>query len=196
MSPKRCGRTRLAVIGANAIGLELGQAFGKLGSEVTFLDVAEQIASFEEPEIAAALAEVLTGDGARVLAPANVSRVTQAPDGTVMLEGDLGDAGTRLPVDRVLVATGRAPNTDLALDSAGVKVDVRGFVVVDEQLRSRPRRPRRGGWWCAAVADADTDQLLGVHMAGETPARSSRPASTPSWPGSPSARSPPRSTRT
>ncbi|MGH9139386.1 MAG: mercury(II) reductase [Acidimicrobiales bacterium] len=124
---------RLAVIGANAIGLELGQAFLHLGSDVTFFDIAERIAPFEEPEISAALTDVLVGEGARVVAGATIKRVSRGADGTIVLEGDLGEAGSSLPVDRVLVATGRAPNTeDLDLAAAGVEVDERGFVVVDE----------------------------------------------------------------
>lgn len=127
----------LAVVGANAIGLELGQAFAQLGTEVTFVDVAERIAPFEEPEISAALTDILVDDGARVVTGARIKRVLQAADGAVALEGDLGPLGNTLVVDRVLVATGRAPNTaDLGLAAAGVKVDRRGFVVVDEQLRT------------------------------------------------------------
>lgn len=131
----------LAVVGANAIGLELGQAFAQLGSEVTFIDVAERIAPFEEPDISTALTDILVEDGARVVTGARVKRVIQAADGAVALEGDLGPLGNTLVADRVLVATGRAPNTaDLGLAAAGVRVDGRGFVVVDEQLRtSNPR---------------------------------------------------------
>ncbi len=66
---------RLAVIGANAIGLELGQFFGHLGSAVTFLDVADRIAPFEEPEVSQALAGVLRGQGATIHAPAQVVAV-------------------------------------------------------------------------------------------------------------------------
>ncbi len=128
---------RLAVIGANAIGLELGQAFAHLGTQVTFLDIAESIAPFEEPEISAALTDILAGQGARVATGAQITRVSQAVAGKVTLEGDLGALGSALVVDRVLVATGRAPNTaQLNLDAAGVEVDHRGFVVVDEHLRT------------------------------------------------------------
>lgn len=127
----------LAVVGANAIGLELGQAFAHLGSEVTFLDVAPRIAPFEEPEISAALAAVLTDDGARVVTGARIERATRSGDGAVVLEGDLPGVGSRLRVDRVLVATGRTPDTrELDLAAAGVEVDRRGFVVVDGHGRT------------------------------------------------------------
>jgi mercuric reductase len=129
--------SRLAVIGANAIGLELGQAFSQLGTEVIFLDIAERIAPFEEPEISAALTQVLLDGGAQVVTGAQIKRASQAADGTVTLEGDLADLGSSLEVDRVLVATGRTPNTaELNLAAAGVEVDGRGFVAVDEHLRT------------------------------------------------------------
>lgn len=129
--------SRLAVIGANAIGLEFGQAFAHLGMDVTFVDIADRIAPFEEPEISATLADILAGDGARVVTGAQIKRVSQAADRTVTLQGDLGALGSALAVDRVLVATGRTPNTaELHLDAAGVDVDQRGFVVVDEHLRT------------------------------------------------------------
>ncbi|HZA75902.1 MAG TPA: mercury(II) reductase [Acidimicrobiales bacterium] len=128
---------RLAVIGANAIGLELGQAFLHLGSEVTFVDIADRIAPFEEPEISYALTDVLAGEGARVLTGAHITGVQQAADGIVAVKGDMGKAS----FDRVLVATGRAPNTlALNLDAAGVEVDRRGFVIVDQHLRTTHAR--------------------------------------------------------
>lgn len=127
----------LAIVGANAIGLELGQAFAQLGSEVTFLDIAPRIAPFEEPEISAALAAILTDDGARVVTGARIERATRTSDGAVVLEGDLPGVGARLRTDRVLIATGRAPNTgQLNLAAAGVDVDRRGFVLVDEHGRT------------------------------------------------------------
>ncbi len=151
---------RLAVVGANAIGLEVGQAFVHLGSAVTFFDIADRIAPFEEPEISAALTDVLVGEGARVVTGAQITRVSQAADGTVILEGDLGEAGASLQVDRILVATGRAPNSgDLRLDAAGVEVDRRGFVVVDDHARTTNPRV-----WAAGDVTA-TPQFVYVSAA-------------------------------
>lgn len=132
--------SRLAVIGANAIGLELGQFFLHLGSEVTFLDVAPRIAPFEEPEVSEALADSLRAQGARILAPADVLAVERT-GGRVDVKVRAGGEEISLEVDQVLVATGRRPNTsDLRLEAAGVALDARGAVVVDDQLRtSNPR---------------------------------------------------------
>jgi mercuric reductase len=127
---------RLVVIGANAIGLELGQFFSHVGSQVTFLDVAERIAPFEEPEASAALTDVLTGNGATVHTDAQVTQVRREGDVRfveVTVDGD----ELVIEADQVLVATGRRANTeDLGLDAAGVAVDTRGAVVVDDRLRT------------------------------------------------------------
>ena len=127
---------RLVVIGANAIGLELGQFFGHLGSAVTFLDVADRIAPFEEPEVSQALAGVLRGQGATIHAPAQVLAVERDGDAR-RIRAAIGGTETVIDADEILVATGRRPNTaGLSLDVAGVAVDSRGAVVTDQRLRT------------------------------------------------------------
>lgn len=127
---------RLVVVGANAIGLELGQFFAHVGSEVTFLDVAERIAPFEEPEASAALTDVLLRHGATVLTGAQLTRVRREGD-VRLLEVTVAGRDLVLEADQLLVATGRRANTDdLGLEAAGVAVDARGAVVVDDRLRT------------------------------------------------------------
>lgn len=127
---------RLAVIGANAIGLELGQFFLHVGSQVTFVDIAETVAPFEEPEVSAALTAYLQGQGATVFTGAGVAAVRRDGDARTLTVTQAGGQ-TEITVDQVLVATGRRPNTDgLDLAAAGVAVDDRGRVVVNEQLRT------------------------------------------------------------
>jgi mercuric reductase len=131
---------RLVVIGANAIGLELGQLFVHLGSEVTFVEVAPRIAPFEEPEVSAALSSVLVDQGATIHTGAQVLAVRRT-DGRLEVNVEVGGGQHTLAADQVLVATGRRPNTEgLGLAAAGVGLDERGAVVVDEELRtSNPR---------------------------------------------------------
>ena len=125
---------RLVVIGANAIGLELGQFFLHVGSEVTFIDVAERIAPFEEPEISEALASVLAAQGAAIHTGAQVLQVDRH-DGHVTVRAQVGEHELDLTCDEVLVATGRRPNTEgLGLEGAGVTLDGRGALVVDDEL--------------------------------------------------------------
>ena len=127
---------RLVVIGANAIGLELGQFFLHVGAEVTFVDVAERIAPFEEPEVSEALASVLRSQGATIHTAAQVLGV-QRREGQVEVTVSVGERQFDLVADDVLVATGRRPNTgELGLDVAGVTLDGRGALVVDDQLRT------------------------------------------------------------
>jgi mercuric reductase len=126
----------LAVIGANAVGLELGQFFGHLGSQVTFFDVLDRVAPFEESEISAALADVLRDQGAQVYTASRVTRVERDGDRRVLV-ADVGGSRQRFVVDEILVATGRRPNTaDLGLGAAGVTVDETGAIAVTETLRT------------------------------------------------------------
>jgi mercuric reductase len=127
---------RLAVIGASAVGLELGQFFLHVGSAVTFLDVADRIAPLEEPEVSAALANVLRGQGATIHAGARILAVER--DGDVLrIRATVDGQDVVVEADEILVATGRRPSTaGLGLEAAGVAVDGRGAVVTDERLRT------------------------------------------------------------
>lgn len=130
----------LAVIGANAIGLELGQYFARMGSKVTLIEVLPRIAPFEEPEISETLAEALEAEGVDILVGATVTSVGRAGDKR-RLEVAVEGARRTLEVDELLVATGRRPNTaGLGLEQAGVAVDGRGAVVADEYLRTANER--------------------------------------------------------
>ncbi len=127
---------RLVVIGANAIGLELGQFFLHVGTKVTFVDVAERIAPFEEPEVSEALASVLTAQGAAIHTGAQVLGVRRTKD-RVEVSVRVGARQLDLVADEILVATGRRPNTEgLGLPEAGVELDGRGALVVDDELRT------------------------------------------------------------
>jgi len=130
---------RLVVIGANAIGLELGQFFLHLGSKVTFVEVAGRIAPFEEPEISAALSTVFLSQGATIHTQAQVLAVERQKGHLDVVVGAGDREGRDLVVvaDQVLVATGRRPNTaGLGLEEAGIEVGPNGAILVDEQLRT------------------------------------------------------------
>ncbi len=130
----------LAVIGANAIGLELGQYFSRLGCKVTLIEVLPRIAPFEEPEISETLAEALEAEGIEVFAGATVEAVSR--DGARRrLQLAVDGQRRTLDVDQLLVATGRRPNTaGLGLDAAGVGLDERGAIVADDYLRTTNER--------------------------------------------------------
>jgi pyruvate/2-oxoglutarate dehydrogenase complex dihydrolipoamide dehydrogenase (E3) component len=125
---------RLAVLGGGPIGLELGQAFARLGSEVTILEGADRIAGKEEPETSEVLERVLTADGVRFHVGSMVERASRAGDGAVTLR--TGD-GTEVTADEVLVAVGRKPVTDgLAAERGGVALTDSGHIEVDDKLRT------------------------------------------------------------
>ncbi len=122
---------RLAVLGGGPIGVELAQALARLGVAVTLFEAEDRILGREEPETAALLARLLGDDGVDVRTGARVARVERRADGTVAVDA----AGTELVADDVLVAIGRRPVTDgLDVDRAGVRLDARGFVVVDDRM--------------------------------------------------------------
>ncbi len=122
----------LVVIGASAIGLEIGQLFSHLGSRVTFLEALDRVAPFEEPEISAAMAELLRDEGAEVHTGVRVSRVERTGPRRTVVFAVAGEE-QRVECDQVLVATGRRPNTaGLGLDRVGVDLDDRGAIRVDD----------------------------------------------------------------
>ena len=125
---------RLGVIGTGFVGLELGQLFVHLGSEVTFFSRSGRLARDEEPEVSAVLAEVLVSQGATIHGPARITGVER--DGDVRRIRAIVDGIEVLTeVDEILVATGRVPNTaGLNLEGAGIAVNETGAVVVDAGL--------------------------------------------------------------
>jgi len=126
---------RLAVIGANAVGLELGQALGSFGSRVTFIEL-ERVAPFEEPEVSEAIRGILADSGHDVIEGARTERVS-VEGGEKVLRGTADGEGFELRVDEILVATSRRPNSDgLALEAIGVETDGRGAIVVDPEQRT------------------------------------------------------------
>ena len=124
---------RLLVLGGGYIALELGQVFRRLGAEVTVVESAPRLAAREDEDVSAVLAEVLAAEGVSLHLGARAARVSPSTAG-VRLELAVG---TVLEGTHLLVAVGRAPNTE-ALDcpAAGVALDEHGFIRVDDRLRT------------------------------------------------------------
>lgn len=123
----------LVIIGGGYVGMEQAQLFAHLGARVT---VVGRLAPQAEPELAEGLTAVFAQDGITVV-PEHAHRVARDGDGVAVW----GASGRRVAGAQLLVATGRRARTDgLGLDTAGVRTDSRGFVVVDEAQRtSNPR---------------------------------------------------------
>lgn len=129
---------RLVVLGGGSVGCELGQAFARLGSQVTILEAAPRLLMSEDPDAANTVAAALAQDGVSVRTGAAVTAVHhEDAAGRVVQLAD----GARVEFDRLLVAVGRRPRScDLGLDTAHVDIDERGYVQVDERLRTTNRR--------------------------------------------------------
>jgi pyruvate/2-oxoglutarate dehydrogenase complex dihydrolipoamide dehydrogenase (E3) component len=131
---------RLVVLGGGPIGCELGQAFARLGSRVTLVEMADRLLPREDPRASELIASRLTEDGVDVRVRRRAREARKANDGGHELELDGPDGSEPVAFDRILVATGRFPRTDgLGLDTVGVRVDERGAVVVDPRLRTSAR---------------------------------------------------------
>ena len=125
---------RLAVVGAGPIGSEMSQAFARLGTEVTVIDMVDQILSNDDPELTSMLRETLEAEGVNYVLNAAAERFEQE-DGVVTVTTG-GDNATTVEADALLMATGRAANVDgLNLDAAGVEY-TRGGVTVDDKCRT------------------------------------------------------------
>jgi pyruvate/2-oxoglutarate dehydrogenase complex dihydrolipoamide dehydrogenase (E3) component len=129
---------RLVVLGGGPIGCELGQSFARLGSTVTIVEALPRLLPRELPAVGHLIADRLQCEGVGVLVGSTALRVVPdaSGDGDRMVV-DQGGATRDVFFDRILVSVGRRPTTaDLGLERVGAEVDERGYVVVDERLRT------------------------------------------------------------
>ncbi|MGA8413249.1 MAG: FAD-dependent oxidoreductase, partial [Xanthobacteraceae bacterium] len=127
----------LIVLGAGYIGLELAQAYRRFGSHVTIVEPGSRPMGREDPDVAAEVQRILTGEGIQFLSEAearnvqgrsgeDVRVIVRTPSGEQAIEGS-----------DILVAAGRAPNTsDIGLKEAGVALDARGYIRVNDRLET------------------------------------------------------------
>ncbi len=126
----------LIIVGGSYIGLEFGQMYRRFGAEVTVVQRGPRLINREDEEVSETVRDILEAEGVNIRTGAECMRV-EARGEEVSInvdcqEGDPGIVGSHL-----LLAVGRVPNTDdIGLDKAGVQVDRRGFIVVDDQLRT------------------------------------------------------------
>ncbi|MBW8057385.1 MAG: mercuric reductase [candidate division NC10 bacterium] len=126
----------LLVLGGGYIGLEFGQMFRRFGSAVTVVQRGKQLLAREDTDITEEVAKILREDGVEVLLETEALRAEKA-DSTIRLTVRTPTGERVLSGTHLLVAAGRAPNTDgLNLGAAGVQIDERGFVQVNERLET------------------------------------------------------------
>jgi dihydrolipoamide dehydrogenase len=130
---------RLVVIGGGVIGLELGSVWRRLGSEVTVVEYLDRLLPGMDAEIAKNFMRILSKQGMAFRLGSKVTGVADAPGGglAVTVEPAAGGAADTVAADVVLVAIGRVPyTTGLGLKEAGVELDARGRVTVDEHYQT------------------------------------------------------------
>ncbi|AWT55058.1 FAD-containing oxidoreductase [Mycolicibacterium smegmatis] len=124
----------LVIIGGSYIALEFAQMYRRFGAAVTVVEKGPRLTAREDEDVSAAIKDILEAEGITVVLDATGIRFTKRDNGFDVVPRDDAQpiAGTHL-----LLAVGRQPNTDdLDLQKAGVEVDERGFIVVDDQLRT------------------------------------------------------------
>jgi pyruvate/2-oxoglutarate dehydrogenase complex dihydrolipoamide dehydrogenase (E3) component len=127
---------RLLVLGGGYIGVEFAQMFRRFGSRVTLVQKGGQLLPREDPDMAEALAAILREDGVEIILDAEASKVAGS-GGEIRLTVRVDGREREVTGSRLLVATGRTPNTDaLNLQASGVAMDDRGFLPVDERLET------------------------------------------------------------
>ena len=129
---------RLAVIGAGPIGMELAQAFQRLGSQVTVFSRSDAILPKEDPDAAQIVAAALEKEGVQFMRQAKFNRVESCagqPPVTLVLDREQGEQP--LEFDALLIAAGRKPTVDgLGLEDAGVDFDARLGITVNDKLQT------------------------------------------------------------
>jgi pyruvate/2-oxoglutarate dehydrogenase complex dihydrolipoamide dehydrogenase (E3) component len=123
---------RLAVVGGSYIGLEFAQMHRRFGAEVTVIERGPRLIPREDPDVSEAIRAILEAEGIEIRT--DIGEIAFEPRGEgALLRAD----GAGIEASHVLVATGRRPNTDdLGLEAAGVALDRRGYILVDDGLRS------------------------------------------------------------
>jgi pyruvate/2-oxoglutarate dehydrogenase complex dihydrolipoamide dehydrogenase (E3) component len=126
----------LVVVGGSYVGLEFAQMFRRFGSEVTVVEKGPRLIAHEDEDISKAVKEILESEGIDVRLGSECIAFAPGNEGVcVHVSCDTGAPETH--GSHVLLAVGRRPNTDdLGLEKAGVNTDERGYIVVDDQLRT------------------------------------------------------------
>jgi len=126
----------LIIVGGSYIGLEFAQMYRRFGSEVTIVEKGPRLIAREDEDVTSAIHDILTQEGIRIRLNAECITLRKDSEGVAVgLECAESDKSVR--GSHVLLAVGRRPNTDdLGLDKAGVRADERGYIEVDDELRT------------------------------------------------------------
>jgi len=128
---------RLGIVGAGVIGLELGSVWRRLGAQVTILEALPAFLGAADEQIAKEAAKVFAKQGLEIQLGIRISKVSASNKGVSVQYDGSDSSSTSLDCDKLIVSIGRLPNTEgLNAAAAGLKLDERGFVEVDEDCRT------------------------------------------------------------
>jgi pyruvate/2-oxoglutarate dehydrogenase complex dihydrolipoamide dehydrogenase (E3) component len=126
----------LIVVGGSYVGLEFGQMFRRFGSEVTIIEMGPRLIHREDQDVSEAIQEILEREAINIRLNAKCIGFSRL-NGETVAHVDCASGAPEIRGTHLLLAVGRRPNTDdLGLEKAGVAVDERGYIVVDDQLRT------------------------------------------------------------
>jgi pyruvate/2-oxoglutarate dehydrogenase complex dihydrolipoamide dehydrogenase (E3) component len=128
---------RLIILGGSYVGLEFGQMFRRFGSKVTIIEMGPRLIQREDEDVSVAIKEILEREDINVRLNAKCISVSRRSDEEIIAHVDCATGAPEVSGTHLLLAVGRRPNTDdLGLEKTGVTVDERGYIVVDDQLRT------------------------------------------------------------
>jgi pyruvate/2-oxoglutarate dehydrogenase complex dihydrolipoamide dehydrogenase (E3) component len=126
----------LLIAGGSYVGLEFGQMYRRFGSEVTIIEMGPRLISRDDEDISAEVQRILEKEHVQFRLNAKCIKAEKR-NGKVIVNLDCETGGREVEGSHFLLAVGRVPNTnDLGLDRAGIQMDKRGFIQVDDQLRT------------------------------------------------------------
>jgi len=126
----------LIVVGGSYVGLEFGQMYRRFGSRVTIVEMSPRLIAREDEDVSDGVREILEQEGIEVRLGAECISVGKEGE-SVAVNVECASGAPRVVGSHVLLAVGRVPNTDdLGLEAAGIETDQRGYIVVDEELRT------------------------------------------------------------
>ncbi len=129
--------SHLIVLGGGYVGLELAQAYCRFGSRVTIIDLGRQLMSREDPDVAAEVQKILTGEGIQFLMGAETLDVHGRSGEEVSLRVRASSGEQQIAGSDILVAAGRVPNTaGIGLEEAGIELDGHGYIRVNQRLEA------------------------------------------------------------
>ena len=126
----------LVIVGGSYIGLEFGQMYRRFGSRVTIIEMAPRLIGREDPDVSQAIRDILVAEDIAIRVDAMCIALESAPGG-VQVRVEHTEGAPRVTGTHVLLAVGRVPNTDeLGLRDAGIETDDRGYIKVDDALKT------------------------------------------------------------